>query len=59
MKVSVEEVEQAIKDADIKDPVILMEAARSYDLSSEYIEELTQHPDVSVANAAKETLKNR
>lgn len=58
-KVSVEEVEQAIKDADIKDPVILMEAARSYDLSSEFIEELTQHQDPSVANAAKETLKNR
>ena len=49
----------AVKDADIQDPQILMTAAQSYDLSSEFIEELTQHPDVSVANAAKETLKNR
>ena len=58
-KVSADEIEQAVKDADIQDPQILMTAAQSYDLSSEFIEELTQHPDVSVANAAKETLKNR
>tara|TARA_B100001113_G_scaffold182176_1_gene149248 strand:+ start:2999 stop:3529 length:531 start_codon:yes stop_codon:yes gene_type:complete len=58
-KVSIDEIEQAVKDADIQDPQILMTAAQSYELSIEYIEELTQHPDVSVANAAKETLKNR
>ena len=58
-KVSTDEIEQAVKDADIQDPQILMTAAQSYDLSSEFIEELTQHPDVSVANAAKETLNSR
>jgi len=58
-KVSADEIEQAVKDADIQDPQILMTAAQSWDLSKEFIEELTQHPDVSVANAAKETLKNR
>ena len=58
-KVSIDEIEQAVKDADIQDPQILMTAAQSYELSIEYIEELTQHPDVSVANAARETLKNR
>ena len=47
------------KDADIQDPQILMTAAQSWELSTEFIEELTQHPDVSVANAAKETLKSR
>ena len=36
-----------------------MSAAESWEISTEFIEELTQHPDVSVANAAKETLKNR
>ena len=58
-KVSADEIEQAVKDADIQDPQILMTAAQSWELSTEFIEELTQHPDVSVANAAKETLKNR
>ena len=58
-KVSADEIEQAVKDADIQDPQILMTAAQSYELSIKFIEELTQHPDVSVANAAKETLKNR
>ena len=58
-KVSTDEIEQAVKDADIQDPQILMTAAQSYELSIKFIEELTQHPDVSVANAAKETLKNR
>ena len=58
-KVSADEIEQAVKDADIQDPQILMTAAQSWDLSKEFIDELTQHPDVSVANAAKETLKNR
>ena len=51
--------EQAVKDADIQDPEILKAAAESWEISTEFIEELTQHPDVSVANAAKETLKNR
>ena len=58
-KVSADEIEQAVKDADIQDPQILMTAAQSWELSTEFIEELTQHSDVSVANAAKETLKNR
>ena len=58
-KVSQDEIEQAIKDADIQDPEILKSAAESWEISTEFIEELTQHPDVSVANAAKETLKNR
>ena len=58
-KVSADEIEQAIKDADIQDPEILKAAAESWEISTEFIEELTQHPDVSVANAAKETLKNR
>ena len=58
-KVSQDEIEQAIKDADIQDPEILKSAAESWQISTEFIEELTQHPDVSVANAAKETLKNR
>ena len=58
-KVSSDEIEQALKDADIQDPEILMSAAQSWGISTEFIEELTQHPDVSVANAAKETLKNR
>ncbi len=58
-KVSADEIEQAVKDADIQDPQILMSAAQCWDFSIEFIEELTQHPDVSVANAAKETLKNR
>ncbi|MDC0891396.1 hypothetical protein OAS48_01715 [Gammaproteobacteria bacterium] len=58
-EVSVEEIEQALKDADIQNPNILLEAAQSYDLSSNFIEELTQHPDASVAAAAKEQLQNR
>ena len=58
-KVSADEIEQAIKDADIQDPQILMSAAQSWDLSKEFIEDLTQNPDVSVANAAKQTVKNR
>ena len=58
-KVSQDEIEQAVKDADIQDPEILKAAAESWEISTEFIEELTQHPDVSVANAAKETLKNR
>ena len=56
---SVDEIEQAVKDADIQDPQILKTAAQSWELSTEFIEELTQHPDVSVANAAKETLNSR
>ena len=56
---SADEIEQAIKDADIQDPQILMSAAQSWDLSKEFIEDLTQNPDVSVANAAKQTLINR
>ena len=56
---SSDEIEQVLKDADIQDPEILMSAAQSWGISTEFIEELTQHPDVSVANAAKETLKNR
>ena len=56
---SADEIEQAVKDADIQDPQILMTAAQSYELSIKFIEELTQHPDVSVANAAKETLNSR
>ena len=58
-KVSADEIEQAVKDADIQDPQILMSAAQCWDFSIEFIEELTQHPDVSVANAAKQTVKNR
>ena len=58
-QVSVDEIEQAVKDADIQDPQILKTAAQSWELSTEFIEELTQHPDVSVANAAKETLNSR
>ena len=58
-KVSADEIEQAVKDADIQDPQILMSAAQCWDFSIEFIEELTQHPDVSVANAAKRTVKNR
>ena len=56
---SQDEIEQAVKDADIQDPEILKAAAESWEISTEFIEELTQHPDVSVANAAKETLKSR
>ena len=58
-RVSVEEIEQAIKDADIQNPYILMAAAQCYEFTSEFIEGLTQHPDPSVSTAAKDSLKNR
>jgi hypothetical protein len=58
-RVSVEEIEQAIKDSDIQNPNILRAAADCYDFTSEYIEELTQHSDPSVSMAAKRQLKNR
>jgi hypothetical protein len=58
-RVSVEEIEQAIKDADIQNPYILMAAAQCYEFTSEFIEGLTQHPDPSVSLAAKDSLKNR
>ena len=58
-KVSVEEIEKFLKDSDIQDPEVFLTAAQSYDLSPNFLEELAQHPDASVAVAAKEQLKNR
>ena len=57
-KVSVDEIEQTIKDV-VKNPRVLQTAAQGYDLSTAFLEELSQNPDVSVSSAAKETLKNR
>ncbi len=58
-KISVDEIEQAIKDADIKNPKVLQVAAQSYDLSNGCLEELSHNPDFSVSSTAKETLNNR
>ena len=58
-KISVDEIAQAIKDLNIQNPYVLLQAANSYDMPTNFIEELTEHPDASVSSAAKEQLNNR
>jgi hypothetical protein len=58
-KISVDEIAQAIKDLNIQNPYVLLQAAQSYEMPASFIEELTEHPDASVSTAAKEQLNNR